>query len=169
VIDRRDFLIRTARAGLVIAGATAAGTLLYDPKGPVSPVMDGAGSVVLPDFSLPEANRSIAIVSGADRIKSLHVGLQALGGIDRFIKKDDRVLLKVNAAFALPPFLGATTHPDLVAEVGRICYQAGAAAVLVTDNPINDPQSCFVLSGIEAAAQSVGARVVLPREPLLGL
>ena len=33
----------------------------------------------------------------------------------------------------------------------------------VTDNPINDPASCFDLTGIGAAARSAGAEVVLPQ------
>jgi uncharacterized protein (DUF362 family) len=76
------------------------------------------------------------------------------------------VLLKVNAAFASPPSLGATSHPDLVAETARQCLAAGAREVLVTDNPINDPVSCFELSGIGPAARGAGARVVLPRSSL---
>jgi uncharacterized protein (DUF362 family) len=34
--------------------------------------------------------------------------------------------------------------------------------VVVTDNPINNPSSCFTLSGIEAAARTAGARLYLP-------
>jgi uncharacterized protein (DUF362 family) len=49
-----------------------------------------------------------------------------------------------------------------VGEVVRLCLGAGAAAVSVTDNPINDPASCFTLSGIAKAAESAGARVILP-------
>jgi len=60
--------------------------------------------------------------------------------------------------------LSATSHPDLVAEVARLCFAAGASDVVVTDNPINDPASCFALTGIEKAAQSAGARVMLPRD-----
>jgi uncharacterized protein (DUF362 family) len=45
----------------------------------------------------------------------------------------------------------------------RICYRAGAAAVTVTDNPINDPVSCFELSGIADAARGAGARLFLPQ------
>ena len=48
----------------------------------------------------------------------------------------------------MPPMLSATTHPDLVAEIVRLCLAAGAAAVIVTDNSINDPVSCFELTGI---------------------
>jgi len=34
--------------------------------------------------------------------------------------------------------------------------------VVVTDNPINNPGSCFTLSGIDAAARAAGAGVYLP-------
>ena len=54
--------------------------------------------------------------------------------------------------------LSATTHPDLVAELTRLCLAAGAASVAVTDNPINDPASCFALTGIGQAAPPRGGR-----------
>ena len=56
----------------------------------------------------------MSIVTGEDRVKSVGVALKSLGGIETFIGKGDRVLIKVNAAFALPPLLGATTHPQLL-------------------------------------------------------
>jgi uncharacterized protein (DUF362 family) len=63
--------------------------------------------------------------------------------------------------------LGATTNPELVAEVVRLCYkEAGAKEVFVIDNPINDPASCFMLSGIEKAATAAGAKVIMPTPSL---
>jgi uncharacterized protein (DUF362 family) len=74
------------------------------------------------------------------------------------------VLIKVNAVFASPPFLCATTNPELLAEVCRLCFKAGASSVIVTDNPINNPESCFALSGIGEAARSAGAGLILPKD-----
>jgi uncharacterized protein (DUF362 family) len=118
----------------------------------------------LPDFSIPEAGKKMCIARGVDRTRTLQLALQALGGIETFVRKGDRVLIKVNAAFASPPLLSATTHPELVSELTRLCLNAGAAAVQVTDNPINDPASCFALTGIDQAARSAGAEVILPEE-----
>ncbi len=123
-------------------------------------------SVALPDFSVPEAGKKIAIATGLDRIKTVNAALKAIGGIECCIKKGDRVLIKVNAAFATPPSLCATTNPELTAEVVRLCFEAGAATVAVSDNPINDPESCFALSGIGEAAQRSGADLIVPRESL---
>lgn len=120
----------------------------------------------LPDFSVKEAGGKIAIVRGDDRIKTVSLAFKAIGGIEKFIKKGDRVLLKVNAAFASPPALSATTNPQLLEEVARLCYAAEASSVVVTDNPINDPASCFSLTGIERAAKRAGAKIILPEEGL---
>jgi uncharacterized protein (DUF362 family) len=104
----------------------------------------------------------MSIITGADRAKTVNRALAALGGIEQFIKSGDRVVLKVNAAFASPPALSATSTPELVAEVARLCLRAGAASVIVTDNPINDPPSCFALTGIARAAEAAGAKIALP-------
>ncbi|MGA2939904.1 MAG: DUF362 domain-containing protein [Syntrophobacteraceae bacterium] len=163
-MNRRDFIIRSAKAGITLGTAAAIGYFLYDPVGPGAPVEKS--SVALPDFSVPEAGKKIAIAAGDDRIKTVNAALKALGGIECFVKKGDRVLIKVNGSFATPPSLCATTNPELLAEVTRLCFRAGAAAVAVTDNPINNPESCFALSGIGDAAQSSGADLIVPRESL---
>ena len=147
-----------------MTGVGLLGYGLYDPIGPVNSEERVRGLVHLPSFAVAGIKQQMAIANGADRVQSLNLALKALGGMEAFIKQGDRVLLKVNAAFASPPFLCATTHPELVAEVARLCFKAGAASVIVTDNPINDPESCFALSGIGAAVHSAGARLVLPRE-----
>ena len=159
-LDRRDFLLRAAKAGAAILAAGGVSLWLHDHKGP--PANTVGKTVSLPDFSLPVNGPKMSIVTGVDRVKTVNRALAALGGIERFIKSGDRVVLKVNAAFASPPALSATSHPELVAEVARLCLRAGAASVIVTDNPINDPQSCFSLTGIARAAESAGAKIALP-------
>jgi uncharacterized protein (DUF362 family) len=161
-MTRREFLIRSAKAG---TGVTAAGGLslwLYDSKAPKR-CQEQEGLVTLPDFSIPRMGSQMSIVRGEDRVQTVQRALKALGGIEVFVRPGDRVLLKVNAAFATPPALSATANPELVAEVARLCFKAGASSVVVTDNPINDPASCFALTGLAQAAHSVGAQVVTPK------
>jgi uncharacterized protein (DUF362 family) len=163
-MKRRDFLIRSARAGFTVFAAGGLAGLFYDPHGPQPGKFETSASVRLADFSIPGLPPRLGIARGDDRTISVNKALKAVGGIESFIKPGDRVLLKVNAAFASPPMLSATTHPELVAEVVRLCLKSGAAAVSVTDNPINDPASCFTLTGIARAAESAGGRIILPRE-----
>jgi uncharacterized protein (DUF362 family) len=118
--------------------------------------------LILPDFSIPGQTGKISVAHGSDRAQTVTLALNALGGMKAFVQPGDKVLLKVNAAFATPPALGATTHPQLLSQVVALCLQAGAGQVMVTDNPINDPASCFELTGIGPAARSAGAGVMLP-------
>jgi uncharacterized protein (DUF362 family) len=158
---RRELLRRLAGCALGIFGAGTLGLIFWDRQGPL-PRAARAEAAPLPDFSIASQAGQVAIARGAERGHSVTMALAALGGMSRFVRPGDRVLLKVNAAFAAPPAIGATTHPELVTQVARLCLEAGAATVMVTDNPINDPASCFALSGIEAAARAAGAQVVLP-------
>ncbi len=160
-ISRRELLARTAKAGVSVAALGGLAAWLY--KRPALQFGTVDGSVTMPDFSLPELRGQMAIITGADRTQTVRRGLAALGGIGKFIAKGDRVVLKVNAAFSSAPMLSATAHPDVVSEVVRQCLTAGAESVVVTDNSINDPVSCFALSGIGPAARSAGAKMVLPK------
>lgn len=159
--ERRAFLRRLMGTALASLGAGALGLLFWDRRGPQVKA-HAPDNLELPDFSIPAQAGRIAVVHGADRARNLRSVINALGSMAAFVSPGDKVLLKVNAAFASPPMLGATTHPDMVATVVALCLQAGAGQVRVTDNPINDPASCFELSGIGPAARQQGADVMLP-------
>jgi len=164
---RREFLYRLGKTTAAVGGVAGAAYFLYDKKGPSADI-GREKTVELPDFSVPfEDGRVISVVQGGGRSSGIKKAVDLLGGIERFVKAGDTVVIKPNAAFASPPLLGATTNPEIVAEVVRLCYgRGGARKVIVTDNPINDSQSCFVASGIGRAASEAGAEVVLPREHL---
>jgi uncharacterized protein (DUF362 family) len=144
------------------AGTGALGVSLWDPEGPTGKE-PGKTRIRLPDYSVPGQAGRIAVARGGSRSQNVSAVVKALGGMALFVRPGDKVLLKVNAAFAAPPVIGATTHPDVVRQVAASCFDAGARQVMVADNPINDPASCFSLTGIEAAARQAGARVMLPR------
>ena len=161
-LSRRQFITRSTKAGVSILAACSVGYWFYDSAGPDG-LSRGSTAVAIPDFSMPRLGRRMSVIRGGNRSETLALALKSIGGIEAFIRKGDRVLLKVNAAFASPPMLSATTHPEIVSAITRLCFKAGAQSVTVTDNPINDPASCFQLTGIEQAARSSGANVVLPR------
>ena len=167
VLGRREFLGRCCKTGLAVSAAGAASYLLYDSKGPEAAIK-AEELVTLPDFSVPHRQgQTISIVKGSDRTKTLDKAIELLGGIERFIKPGETVAIKPNVAFAQSPIIGSTTRPELVAELVRLCYKkARAKLVYVSDNPINDPASCFTLSGIGKAAAEAGAKVILPKASL---
>ena len=167
-LTRRDFLKRLGYASAAAVAAGGLGLIFYDAKGPAptaqQQVLTGLGNFADPAFVAGKGK--MAIIHGKDRALMVQQGVKAVGGMETFIHKGDQVLIKVNAAFASPPSLGATTNPELLAAVAGLCFQAGAAQVLITDNPINDPQSCFEITGLAQAAQTSGASLILPQADL---
>ncbi len=167
-LNRRDFLKRVGYASALALAAGGLGLALYDSKGP-APGEGQKALTGLGDFSLramASERAKMAIIRGTDRAVMFERGVKALGGMESFIGKGDRVLIKVNAAFATPASLGATTNPELLAAVAGLCFKVGAAQVLVTDNPINNPDSCFEITGLADAARTTGARIITPRTAL---
>jgi uncharacterized protein (DUF362 family) len=104
----------------------------------------------------------MTVVQGGEPRALVQKSLENLGGIRRFVSRQDVVVLKPNIAWDRTPEQAANTNPDVVAEVVRQCWQAGAKRVIVTDVSCNEPRRCFQRSGIQAAARAEGAEVILP-------
>jgi uncharacterized protein (DUF362 family) len=102
----------------------------------------------------------VAVARGKDPARNVRAALRALGGIEQFVKRGDRVLLKPNAAFDRTPALAANTSPEVVGEVARLCAAAGAREVVVAEHTLYSAQRCFEHSGIQAAARKAGARML---------
>ncbi len=149
--------------------AAAAGMLLHESGDAPQRKPDAAAR--LPDYfaaiDFPQSNPRISIAGGTeDRIgqmvRAAVNGLAPSQGMGAFVSSGDVVLIKPNAGFDRPVRLGATTHPEVVRGLLRMCREAGARRIIVTDNPIEDPQSCFARTGIGDVAREEGAEVVLP-------
>ena len=159
-MGRREFLARAGKAGISIAAAGAISYKLYDRQGPEIGV-DTESLVTLPDFSTPyKAGQTISVVKGPDRVKTVNKAIELLGGIERFVKEGETVAIKPNVAFASPPMLGATANPELVAEVVKLCYKGGAKKVYVFDHTVSAWERAYKSSGIQRAAEAVGAVMV---------
>jgi uncharacterized protein (DUF362 family) len=163
---RREALVRVLRAGGV--GAGAAGLAFWLKSRSRYPAEPAAVTVernltVPPNAELPR----IAVAQGDDPARLVRRVVEDLGGIRRFVSRGDVVALKPNVSWDRTPEQAANTNPEVVAEVARLCLEAGAKSVVVADVCINEPHRCFERSGIGEAARRAGARVVLPEERLL--
>lgn len=116
-----------------------------------------------PDPSLPE----MVVAQGEDPRAIVRASLQELGGMKRFVARGEVVLVKPNIGWDRTPEQAANTNPQVVAEVVRLCLEAGASRVIVTDVSCNDPRRCFSRSGIAEAASGEGAEVILPEDRIL--
>ncbi len=160
---RREVLRRGAWAAGSLAVAAVGAAWVHDPKGPERPELALDPVRGLPDFSPRRPGPDLAIITGMDRARTVRQAVDALGGMDRFIARGDRVLIKPNVGFATPPEIGASSHPAVVGELVRLCLAVGAAEVRVTDHPVSDPATAFSISGITKAVEEQGGRIMLPR------
>lgn len=120
------------------------------------------------DVAFPISNPRLSLAIGDEQhiekmVRAAIGGLDPTLGIRRFISQGDVVLLKPNVGFDRPPRLGATTNPEVLRWIIRLCREAGAREIIITDNPIEAPRVCFARSGIERVIEQEGARLVLPR------
>jgi uncharacterized protein (DUF362 family) len=106
----------------------------------------------------------LAVISG-DPGAATRKALEILGGISRFVKRGQKVVLKPNMSFARPPESGSNTHPDVVVAVARACIEAGASQVLVLDYTLGRPEPCLERSGIREACKNIkNVYVLAPHE-----
>ena len=107
----------------------------------------------------PSPMPKLVVVRGTQTKQLLQKGLEPLGGIEKYVKAGNVVVLKPNIAWDRPPNLAANTNPDIVAELARLCLKAGAKQVKVFDRTCNDARRTYDSSGIAKAARDVGADV----------
>jgi len=96
-------------------------------------------------------------VTGKDPKAMVRAALKELGGIGKFVKKGDYVVLKPNVCIGNPPEWGCTTHPDTVVAMAELCLEAKAKQVLVVDYPLARPDRCLERSGIGPALAALPA------------
>ena len=160
-LTRREALLQLLRVGGAAAGAAAAGVWLSEHSfRPVAKQAEQARRDHRPavDSQFPH----LTVAQGGEPRALVQRALEDLGGIRRFVSRQDVVVIKPNIAWDRTPDQAANTNPEVVAEVVRQCWQAGAKRVIVTDVSCNEPRRCFQRSGIQAAARAEGAEVILP-------
>jgi uncharacterized protein (DUF362 family) len=141
-MNRREFLKKSARLG-VMAGATFL----------ISPYSK------LLALDKPAAAPMLAAIKGGTPEAMFDRGIAALGGMTKFVKKGQTVVVKPNIGWDVEPELAADTNPGLVARIIKHCYDAGAKRVYIFDHTCDPWKDCYKTSGIEQAAKRAGAAV----------
>ena len=101
----------------------------------------------------------IAVKNGTPE-KMFDEGIKAFGGMKKFIRKGQTVVVKPNIAWIANPEGAADTNPALVKRIVEHCLGAGASKVYVFDHTCNDCFVTYPVTGIENAAKEGGATVV---------
>jgi uncharacterized protein (DUF362 family) len=143
-MKRRDFIRKT------VAASVASGALFS--MGKWNTLLASGTSSALP-FDM------VAVKNG-DPVSMFKSGIEALGGINQFVKQGQSVVVKPNIGWDSPPERAANTNPELVGEIVRQCVSAGASKVMVFDKTCDEWTRCYKNSGIEKAVKDNGGQIV---------
>ncbi len=101
----------------------------------------------------------VAVRNGKPEVM-FDLAIAALGGISKFVKPNQKVVVKPNIGWDRGPESGANTNPLLVKRIVEHCLKAGAKKVYVFDNAVDFGVKTYQTSGIATLAKEGGALVV---------
>ncbi|EPR42659.1 protein of unknown function DUF362 [Desulfovibrio sp. X2] len=116
-------------------------------------------SLFAPSRLLAAAEPDVGVAKG-DPAAATRSAVELLGGMKRFVRPGQKVLVKPNMSFATDAASGAVTHPAVVSAIALMCKEAGASSILVMDNPLASAEACLERTGIRAACRDVGPDIV---------
>jgi uncharacterized protein (DUF362 family) len=167
-ISRRDFIRRMAALGF---GVAAAGSLFSwlscsQKEVPVPPPGAPVPATISPPPVAPgssSGNAYLAVARGNSPAAMVQAAVKALGGIERFVKKGDDVIVKPNICVAYrTPEYAATTNPEVVNTLVKLAMGAGAMRVRVMDFPFGGTaEEAYIRSGISESVRAAGGQMEL--------
>lgn len=143
-LSRREFL---RRAG-VVSAATCGFTLV--------------GEEILGFLAGAEAasKSTLSIASSGSPEVLVQKAVDGLGGIGKFVKRGNSVLIKPNLAWARTPEQAANTNPKLITALIKMCQKAGASRITVLDHTCDNGTAAFEVNGAKESVAGTGARLI---------
>lgn len=143
-MDRREFIKRG------FAASVAAGTALSL----------GSYSTLLAGENAYAKGYDLVAIKGGEAEAMFDQGIKSLGGMSKFVKKGQSVVIKPNIGWDVIPEKAANTNPRLVSRIIEHCLNAGAKNVYVFDHTCDNWTRCYSNSGIEKAVKDAGGKIV---------
>ena len=107
-----------------------------------------------------EAKGSLVVqVSGESPYAITKKAIETLGGMSKFIAKQDIVMVKPNIGWNRTIEQAANTNPEVLKAVIESILNAGAKKVIVMDNSCHKAADTYRRSGIQEMAKKMGAEV----------
>ncbi len=141
------------------------GTAAVQPSATNPPVAATVGSRATPTIAGSTTTTTppeMVVARGADPAELVRQGLTAMGGMNLFVKKGAKVVIKPNICVAYGAYENAyTTNPWVVGALVKLCFEAGAASVRVMDFPFNGTAAAaYKKSGIESQVLENGGEMI---------
>lgn len=105
----------------------------------------------------------LVVARNGDPEEMVRKSLLALGGMERFVKNGDVVVVKPNICVAYHDYqYAATTNPWVVGAIVRLALDAGASKVKVMDYPFGGTaEQAYNISGIRTEVEKAGGKMVV--------
>jgi len=101
----------------------------------------------------------VSKVTGESPYEITKKGVELIGGMKKFVGKQDIVMIKPNIGWNRKVEHAANTNPEVLRAVIEMAFDAGAKQVIVMDNTCHKSEDTYRRSGIKAAAEKAGAEV----------
>jgi uncharacterized protein (DUF362 family) len=151
--SRRQFVRLLAAAGL--------GTALAACGDSGSPLSQEPATIRREAPTPSSESAYLSVARGPDPKAITQAAVAAVGGIERFVRQGDEVIVKPNICVDYRTYeYGATTNPDVVAALVGLCLGAGAKRVRVMDLPFGGgAENAYARSGIAEAVEAAGGQM----------
>ncbi len=100
-------------------------------------------------------------------LKALRRSIELIGGIDSFVKKGHRVLLKPNLLYGKQPEKAVTTHPSVIRGIIQLVKEAGGIPSLGDSPGIGNVIGVAEKAGIKRIAEEMGCPILEFNRPVL--
>jgi uncharacterized protein (DUF362 family) len=103
----------------------------------------------------------LAVARGQNPGQMVTAAVKALGGMERFVKKGNDVIIKPNICVDYYTYeYAVTTNPEVVGTLVKLCLAAGAGRVRVMDQPFGGTaQQAYERTGIAKAVKDAGGEM----------
>jgi len=105
-------------------------------------------------------NYDLVAVKGGEADAMFDKAIAAMGGMEKYVKPGQDVVVKPNIGWDKTVEEGANTNPQLIKRIVEHCFEAGAKNVYVLDHTCNNWKKTYDNSGIEDAVKSTSAKMV---------
>jgi uncharacterized protein (DUF362 family) len=165
-ISRRDFIKNALKLGSVLTIAGSLASLVACDRKETSPRPPSTGDrTVNPPGPLPSPPDKpyLVVARGQPPEAIVRAAVDALGGMERFVKSGDDVIVKPNICIDYYSYeYATTTNPEVVGTLVKLCLASGAARVRVMDYPCaGTAERAYEISGIAAAVEEAGGEMEL--------
>jgi uncharacterized protein (DUF362 family) len=142
---RRDFISKSIKASLIAGAGISA---------------SGYSKLIPSTLFSNKINYDIAAIKGGEPDIMFDEAIKAFGGMSKFVKKGQTVVVKPNIGWDVEPERAGNTNPLLINRIIKHCFEAGAKDVYVFDHTCDNWNKCYSNSGIERAVKDAKGKIV---------